>query len=1203
MTIELEESAQKRLDESLGKQEALLAEIKRKQSEQQDKWRKMKQKRHRETIEELDEKIDSLEIKHTTISMPIAEEKLIMREIKSLKRVKGEVEIYNKVYADIQSLKKEQDELQEKLDETRLLTAELSAILEKIKLANKLECTAEEIESKEITCPKAKIGMVIGKNGSKIKQIQDSCKVLINVDNDTEKMTLTGNKVWIERAIQEIEHIIEIEEKEFVLEPELLNYLTAKYVDVIQKSRDEYVNAVIDVSRAGGKLSIRGIPKDIEAIKKKCLCLGIESKERQFEGVEVNILLGLKGVTIDRLCSEYKISVTVGKSSDNKTTPAVFIGKPEMIEAALKEVDELIYDSKEVTEGMIISTIMKNILLADGGIHIKALQTKVVDAIPNGNCFLTVSKDRISKENPEFMVKAKQAMITEAVYFVRDRLKELDRLVGKISVDPYVVPRIIGKGGETVKKMTEGKSAFVEVDKSGNEVCFGATSDEAFDELRTEIDEVIESNCIARIEGDPAILKRQYHELIKLGIKKELGEYWLDINEDESCYIVRGKKEGIDDAKAVVEKFVANNQFGEVSITDEDRDALLINGSNSKIAQFQAEIGVHLQIDREALHVIVRGPKDKVDEATKKLDQYLFGSEGYSVAKLSVNDQVVGKIIGKKGKTRQQLEKKYEGVLISISRSHVVTIRGPTQAVADCKVEIAKMIASANVSQIIEATEEQIAKVAKRDYLKKIYQEIRVKVSFEDEKITVSGTFYDVRHAVSLLNETLTGEYKTSIELDAMQFSRVRNIFRDPSHRSRMEDQSGAKIELDLKAGSIILRGKRGNVKQAKNQVYGFLDFSLDKQLLQLKINKPLFLSVGQASALAEVSAEAGGVSIHLDRDLSVIVIRSTDREKLDKAKILMDKKIKEAEKLVNVLNVIASDSWVLPVIIGSGGSKISAFRSKYPTSKIDISKESRTITIVADSEEIVENVRADIESAIEQAKKENIFVFIPGKHKPSFVGKNGSHVKELAAKYEVKIQEVKRGKGNFDTNFKISGEESNVNSAREAVEAWLILRDKANEIEALTFTLERDQDIAVILGQKGTVARSIEEKYKCKVNVDKETLIVTVKGHQEEQRKAAVGEMNELIQKHRAAAHQASVEEQKQNAELPATRDGSKAEVVANGAENPPQEDNFPTQPVGIASKSSKNVNNKKKRLVNTSNEKGTDVGNRLFEMLMCDT
>jgi len=176
-------------------------------------------------------------------------------------------------------------------------------------------------------------------------------------------------------------------------------------------------------------------------------------------------------------------------------------------------------------------------------------------------------------------------------------------------------------------------------------------------------------------------------------------------------------------------------------------------------------------------------------------------------------------------------------------------------------------------------------------------------------------------------------------------------------------------------------------------------------------------------------------------------------------------------------------------------------------------------------------------------------------------------------------------------------------------------MREKANASSA--FSLERERDVFTIIGQKGVVARSIEEDYKCRVDVDKKTLMVTVKGESENQRNAAVNKMKELIAKDReeATTRSALAKEQKANGgcnkvDISVTAEPQLFSKTKNGdlnAQNGEENDKmntcnqFPNQPVGVA-KSSKNGHGKKKKKkkVDASIDEGTEAGKNLFAMLM---
>lgn len=1113
------------------------------------------------------------------------------------------------------AFQKQLNDVRDGLSTTLKAADEVSAALSKVKLANKLDCQTQELTKKEVECPKAKLGKVIGKGGAMISKIQTSCKVLMDVDKDAQKITITGSEAAIQAAVDEIDKIVQMQEEEIEIEKMLLQYLTSKHVDTVEQLRREFPDSVVEVLRSNGKFLVRGAPGDVAAIKAKVFGLQVVSKSLQLQGgKEAAVLLGKKGATIDKICEAHAVSIEVDKD-DEDNSAALIVGLASNVDSALTEIENLMDDNRDSMERIEVSAIMRNILLSDSGRQIKAIQSMVSTGLPEGiNCFVTLSKESTSRDHAEVLVKTKQSAMSKAVDLTKSQLKAIEHLVGSLTVDPFIVPRFIGKGGETIKRLTNGKDIFIEVDKTSGEIRYGASSLEALDEIRLELQELVESNAVLRLPLNPTTAQDQFRDLSRSSVRSELaGKVRIDIEEEKSCIVLTGKKSELEEGKKVVEGFIANNEIGEVSVTDEDREALITGGKGSAIVRFSEELNVKMHLDREKHLCLIRGSKENVIAAVDRLTQYLHGGSGHSVAKLTVTEQVVGNIIGKQGKTRQELEKKHDGVTISISKSHVVTIRGPEESVSSCKVEIGKIVASARVTQAIPVTDAQKEVLEKKEFRKKIAQQIPVYMDVDGDKVSIKGSFYDVQDAVSLVNEMITGEYKAKIELESSQFSKVRNTCRDPAHLERMQNSSGGKIELDLSSGSIVMSGKRGNVKKAKDQVYGFLDFILPFVFERVKITKPLYLSVGQASVLAEISASAGGVTVYLDRDLGVIVMRSNETQKLQLAtKLLMDK-IMEAERLVYVLEFSAEDSWILPMIIGKNGSNVSSLRKKNRSCKIDVSKEARTVTVAGDTEEALKNGREAVESIVEKARQENAFVCIPEAHVPQFVGKGGANVKALSTKHGTDIQRFKNGQ----FNFKIAGEPAKVDATKVAIDNWLSQKEEANAV--LSFHLQKDKEIAFVLGEKGEFVRSVQEEFKCRVDIDKKALIVNVKAGTPEIREAVLQKIKDRVveEREKLALRQALKENKLNAAQQTPTSDDFGPFLTENMTPNtiPSEEktrsrtstqesvssNEFPAQPVGIANPKNLSKGKTTKRLDASINE-GTDEGKSLFAMLLAD-
>jgi polyribonucleotide nucleotidyltransferase len=1045
--------------------------------------------------------------------------------------------------------------------------------------------------------------MVIGKNGAMIKQIQDLTKTTIDVRKEDDRIEITGNTLSVAAAVAEIDKIALAVEEEFTVSSDFVNYLTSRHINILTKLREEYTDVYIDISRDSTKIAIRGMPDRVNAAKKFLLDTDIVKKERKLIGRESTILVGRKGVTINKLSVKHEVSIAVDKVDEEYSTATVS-GPPGLVAAAMDEIEELMNDNREVIEKIDVSPILKRILLAENAQHIKALQTRVNEELKSqdldGNTYISFDKDSSDKEHPELMVKAKQSVISTAFELVEAGVKELDNLMVHMSVDTYIIPRIIGKGGETIRNLTKDKSAYIEVDRVSGKVTVGGNTVEERDAILKDVKELIAQNALLRVDVDPALIKTQYRELSRSKTKSELNEIgvWIDSDDDKGQFILRGKEEDIQLGKEKVLTFLANNYLEEVTITEEDQEALLVGGKESKVFKFSEELGVHLFVDRNRFVVVVRGPAENVKSATSCLNQFLKGGDGHSVARLAVTEQVIGVIIGKGGSTRQQLEQKYDGVLISISKTYNVSIRGPEDKVAACRVEMLKMVASARVTQTVPVTEEQAVILEKNNAIKRTTKAVPVQISISDGTAKVRGFFYDVCDAVSLLKEQLTGVYESIIELDAPQFTKVRGATRDPSHLQRMELDTSAKVTLDLSAGSLIVSGKRTNVKKAKEQVFGFLEFILPGEMKRLKIPKPLHSSVGQAMLLADVSANAGGATVYLDRDLSCIIIRSPDPEKVKIAAGLVEQNIKDGEKLAYVLEVAPSEaSWLLPLIIGKNGAKISLLR-KDSGCNIDVSKETRTVAVTGQSEAEVAKVREALDTVVEKARKENLFLPLPEAAIPFFVGKGGKNIKELSRAHGVDIQKMQKG----PYSIRLNGQEDAVESAKNAIDEWLTQWEQSN---ASTMMSVEKQELGTVLGNKGETARALQEEFGGRIDVDRTTLVVTIRGATEEARENTVNKIKEILEKARAAAApkpmpEATQTDKPEHTPAPLTQTRSHESLNGTGEEKANRSKEFPANPVGLGTAPKGKKNRKKNASVDTSNvQNGTEAGRNLFQLL----
>ena len=1097
------------------------------------------------------------------------------------------------------------DDLKTRQPVLRASIQELETGLAKVKLANSVGCSALELLTIQIECPKEKMGNIIGKQGVMLQKIMDMHKVSIDVNKETTVLSITGNECGVESAKRAIDAIATSIEVEVDLPSAAVTYLTSPRIDVFATMKEKYNDIFLDLPRNTGKAIIRGAPDQVAEAKRELLDFHLISRELTLIGREFFHLLGPKGATIEALVNEFKVVIDTTKSKVDDTASAIITGPTSHVESCMEKIRELLDTNREVTVPIEVHLLLKNILLAESGKCIKDLQRKVNEVLKRDDepvvCFLSFPKDHQARS--ELLVKTKQAFIDTAVALTNDGIKKYEELIVAKTIDMFAVPGIIGKGGDTIKELTEGKPFFLEVDREACKVMIGATTAEGRDTLVAKVNQILDDNTILRISGDPNVLSSQYREFTRSKTKAALQDLaWTYLDETAKVIVLRAKKEDIEQAKSMVEEFLANNWLDEIAVLDEDFDAMLAGGKNSKIMSLAQKLEVNLFADRNKGVITIRGPPLKVGLAKSALDTFLNGGNGQGVAKLSVTSIVVGAVVGKGGKTRKELEEKY-GVSVNISKEPKISIRGPSEEVAKCRIEILKMIASSRIAQEIMLTAEQKASLEKKDAWKRISQQTTCQVTMDDSKVTIRGVFYDVRDAVSLVNELLTGELASSIELGSSQYARLSATCRDPSHMQRIEKATETKISLV--SGRIEVSGKRSNVKKAKLQIYDFLAFVCPGELERLGVSQPIFNTVGSGSTLADVLANSGVSIIFLDRIVGSIVILDCNIDKVRAASNMVRERIEEAERLAFVMKIAPDEAWLLSYIIGQNGGRIQSLR-KGSRCQIDVSKETRIITITGTSEEDVASLREKLTALVEKGRRENIFIKIPDAALPAFVGRGSQNLQGWSKTYGVEIQRI-RG----STQFKIVGEETKAESFRKFSEEWLALWAASNA--SVEMTIEKQQ-VAIVLGEKGSSVQAIEKEFDCRIDVDRTALTITIKGGNNENRQGALLKMKTNLKEHEAV-RAAAAAERKEKAittsiatAMRIVEDPPTPEVASpleeSGAKEPSREamnySAYPSMPIGLQQAPNKRNGKKAPSRHDPVVEGGTDQGWDLFNLLI---
>lgn len=1190
-------------------------------SEQLQKIFSKMPKRPRDTREQMDEKIAKLEYERTTTSLSLAKEKSILRQIDVIKRSKVQLEEYEEHEILIQEKKSEIAALKESLRITIAAIAEIETALSKVELAKRLGCTPAELKTRVVDCPEDRLGQVIGKNGIGLKQLEERTGVLVDVDKVGFKIHMQGSDAALDAAVEEVENITLAVEEELKLSSAVVSYLLANRSALLNKMQEEHPNVYLDLDRESTIVRLRGRPEKVSAAKAALLGLDVKCESRALTSREISLVVGKGGATINKLVESYNVVINID-GKDTSATSVEVVGMADNVDAAYQEIDKILYDNEEIDDEFVVDQMVRNNFLADSGVVMKELQADISKKTEHngGGVLLQFEKrpkEEQHKSESKLLVKASRLNMPIAKEVIQKKISEVEANVLTITVDPDMIPTIIGKGGSTINELRkEGTGADIEVDKITGKIKIQG-DEEVKQAVTKAIDKIVSENQVLKVEIDKSMIGVIFGEPgkeMKAKVMDEIGAALL-LGGDENHIILRGTDEQINGAADILREFISNNYTEECDILEDDEVILIAGGTESFRQNLEQEHDVKINLRKAKHAVAVRGKKENVQAAVKELNQFLRGGNGFAVFKMKIAEGVVGIVIGKGGSNLAKLESEYEGVSVNVHHtSNCLSIRGPEEKVAACRVAVVKTISTARVSETVSITMEQYDTLAKPEVMRRITDGIPVQVTKTENSIKLRGTAIDVRDAKALLQEQLNGTYEGIIDLEPSQLSKVRNAVRDPSHFERIRNATGAEINLEAAESVIVIKGKRSSVKKAKNLMFGLLDFLLPSEFAKLKVAKPQLRFMGDVSALAEIAANSGA-SVCLDRDLLSILVRSPKPESVNEAMILLNERLEECEKLNYVERFDASDAWLLSKIIGRGGMTVQKLQDDTGC-KIDVAKEERTVAILGESEEAVEKARAAFNEVVEKARRECIFMDIPESAMPAFIGKSGGHIRQLAEENSVEIERLRKE----PNRIRIQGDEVSVRAASVVIGDWL--KEWENKNVGTTIPIE-EAFIPAILGKDGSAISAIQKDTGCRIDIDRKALTLTVRGGPEANKAEALQKIEAIIgeEKSKALERGGAVEEERRKSpEIeprsrevetgPSKKEEQKAVNVQGHEARKDRSKEFAPVPVGLTiveKNNSKKNRNKQKPDANTKiveeKPQGSTAGRELFNMLLSNS
>jgi len=251
--------------------------------------------------------------------------------------------------------------------------------------------------------------------------------------------------------------------------------------------------------------------------------------------------------------------------------------------------------------------------------------------------------------------------------------------------------------------------------------------------------------------------------------------------------------------------------------------------------QIEKDFGVKTTFVRAKLLLVLRGREEDVTNAKGEIEASLRGGKGWSVARIFVPDKFKGIVVGRGGSNLTKLESENEGMLATLLRTNNQLVLRSKNAhqVQKAKQEVVKMLATANVSEVMEISAFYYEQLSANNVMRTITDGLNVQATLEKEQLKLRGIEFDVKEAKARIIEKMTGKYSSFLPLDPAQIGKLKKASRDIL--TQVSDQTKARVFLDEEDCSIKLEGSHTKIKKAKNTLLEFLDFLLPAQFAKVR--------------------------------------------------------------------------------------------------------------------------------------------------------------------------------------------------------------------------------------------------------------------------------------------------------------------------------------------------------------------------------
>ncbi|OQS05682.1 hypothetical protein THRCLA_02216, partial [Thraustotheca clavata] len=709
ITPELVAEKKTRLDALLA-QKAKMTEESKAFEDELAKLLKTPKPRVQGTVAQLDEQAKSLEFKRNTVSMSLNEEKRLLKELDAIKQRKVDVGEYEEFQARVQTLKDKKKELFDNIRSTEAEQKDLQADVRKMLLALELNTTLDALVTISIHVPKDKMGMVIGKNYAKLRQLEETYHVLLDVDQGSQEVKSTSLPAQNKELEAAVNNIALATNHSLAMHPDTLKLLMIQK-GMHLKALEAKCEVKIDVQRTENTITFQAAPDRARLVEKTIKSLSANKVTIDLPDDIIPKLIGKKGEVISKCMEETGALLDI----DRVVNCVHIVGPADSVKAAKHFVEDLVRDQAAIPVNVHAKDVeffghwdtakfpaFIEYLMNDKAAKLRELKKEALDIR------LQVNKNKSMFEaiGNRGQIEALKSALQAAVATFTSSLRSLE-------VDDHCLSLIIGKKGSKIKSIEEASGAKVDIQ---GRVLYILGEPEQLDKATELIEEIVLKNQRSVIYTSSymigLLMNNKRSKLNEIEKSTECNIQLPQNNQSknktkgftEIAITLTGTTNAIAQASAALEALNEEHKVVYMPL-DEDEVAAVIGKKGETITNLEKESGCKLRVldDAEtgAKELELAGNSEQVAAAIAAVDALLHTSHRQL---LNLDEFSIACLIGRKGERIKEVRAAHPNVTLDTFRhSQVVRVKGSTKVDVDaCVSAVLELLQTSTVVETVK---------------------------------------------------------------------------------------------------------------------------------------------------------------------------------------------------------------------------------------------------------------------------------------------------------------------------------------------------------------------------------------------------------------------------------------------------------------------------------------------------------------------